>query len=212
MSKPEETDDTLDRRTLLGATVAWAALTLSACSDKGSSGGTGGTSGGATGGVNGTTGSGGSHASGTGGTSAGTGGTSAGTGGTTAGTGGANAGTGGANAGTGGANAGSGGVADTGGSGGGGAGGMDDGGGTTYACTHSMTGSHTHPLTIPGSDVERGYQDAPYLLEDGGTGHTHALTLTAYDFAYLQAGATQMVDSSTTLGHLHTCSIACTRG
>jgi len=75
-----------------------------------------------------------------------------------------------------------------------------------------MTGSHTHPLTIPGSDIDRGYQDAPYLLEDGGTGHMHTLEFTAYDFAYLYAGATRMIDSSTTSGHLHTVTVACSAG
>ena len=74
----------------------------------------------------------------------------------------------------------------------------------------NMTGSHTHPLTIPSSDVERGYYDAPYLLADGGTGHTHDLPLTAYDFVYFQAGATVVTDSTTTNGHLHTCTITCT--
>ena len=133
--------NTIDRRTILSSTLAWAALTLSGCSDGG--GGT-------------------SCPSGTGGT------------------------------------------------GGTGSGGMSGTGGTSpYACTDTMTGSHMHPLTIPGSDVERGYQDAPYLLEDGGNCHTHNLELTAYDFAYLQAGATRMIDSSTTNNHLHTVSITC---
>jgi len=36
------------------------------------------------------------------------------------------------------------------------------------------------------------------------------LTVTAYDFVYLKAGATRMVDSTTTNAHLHTCSITCT--
>jgi hypothetical protein len=87
-----------------------------------------------------------------------------------------------------------------------------DGGGVGYSCGTSMTGSHMHPLTIPSSDVERGYYDAPYLLQDGGTGHTHELPLTAYDFVYFQAGVTVMVDSTTTNDHLHTCTITCTPG
>lgn len=135
MSDPK----TIDRRTILGSTLAWAALTLSGCSD----------SGGAP-------------------------------------------------------------ACPGGGTGGSGAGGADAGGGT--ACTHSMTGTHTHPLTIPGSDIDRGYADAPYLLEDCGAGHTHTLELSAYDFAYLHAGATRMIDSSTTMAHLHTVTVACTLG
>jgi hypothetical protein len=125
----------IDRRTILSSTLAWAALTLSGCSDNEGPGGAGGAGGGA-----------------------------------------------------------------------GGAGGS----GGASACATTMTGNHVHPLTIPTSDVERGYYDAPYVLQDGGTGHTHELPLTAYDFVYFQAGVTVMADSTTTNGHLHTCSITCT--
>jgi hypothetical protein len=149
--------DPIDRRTILASSLAWAAVTLSGCSDNGGSGGTGGTSGTA-----------GTSASGTAGNSGG------------------------------------------GGTGGAGAAGAAGTGGSAYACVNSMTGTHMHPLTVPGSDVERGYQDAPYTLQDGGTGHTHTLELTAYDYVYLQAGATRMIDSSTTSSHLHTVTITCT--
>jgi len=127
-------------------------------------------------------------------------GCSDGGGGGTDGSGGTGTGTGGkGGSGTGGmAGSGSGGMAGTGGT-----------GASPYACTDTMTGTHMHPLTIPGSDVYRGFQDAPYLLEDGGNGHTHNLELTAYDYAYLQAGVTRMVDSTTTNNHLHTVSITC---
>ena len=136
----------IDRRTILTSTIAWAAATLSGCSDSGSGGADGAAGGG------------------------------------------------------------------TGGQGGMSAGGGTGGGAPGYACVTSMTGSHTHPLTIPGSDVELGYHPGPYLLEDGGTGHTHDLQFTAYEFVYLQAGATLMRDSTTTNGHLHTCTISCTLG
>ena len=106
---------------------------------------------------------------------------------------------------TGGAHAGSGG-----GSGGGGSGGMADTGGT-YACMHTMTGTHMHPFTIPSADVDRG-ADKTYVLADGGTGHTTCSRSRAYDFAYLKAGTTQPIDSTTTQGHLHTVSITCTAG
>ncbi|HXJ21791.1 MAG TPA: hypothetical protein VMT03_16320 [Polyangia bacterium] len=141
------TDSTIDRKTFLTSVLAWAALSLSGCSDGGAGGGTGGAGGGAAG---------------------------------------------------------------QGGAGGAGAAGGD--GGTTIMCTSvvEMVLNHTHPLTVPGSDVERGYQDTPYLLEDGGTGHTHTLTLSGYDFAYLQAGVTRSVESSTTLDHTHPCDVTCT--
>ena len=134
----------IDRRTILASTLAWAAATLSGCSDNAS------------------------------------GGPACPTG--------------------------------SGGTGGGGA----DAGGALYACAVTMTGTHMHPLKIPSSDVERGFQDAPYtleapvVLEAGGTCHTHTLELTAYDYAYLQAGATRMIDSSATANHMHTVTITCT--
>jgi hypothetical protein len=98
----------------------------------------------------------------------------------------------------------------TGGTGGAGAGGAAGSGGSSTTCVNSMTGTHMHPLTIPGADIDRGAQDAPYLLQDGGTGHTHTLELSIYDFAYLHAGATRMIDSSTTNNHLHTVTVTCT--
>lgn len=99
-----------------------------------------------------------------------------------------------------------------GGSGHGGTGGHGGDGGAGVMCTSTVEVvlNHTHPLTVPGSDVARASQDAPYLLEDGGTGHTHTLTLSGYDWAYLQAGVTRTVDSSTTLDHAHPCDITCT--
>lgn len=115
----------------------------------------------------------------------------------TGGTGGATGGTGGAMGGTGGAMGGTGGT-----------------GTPTYTCegTVAVVNGHTHPLTIPGSDIAQGYQEAPYALEDGGTGHTHALTLSGYDIAHLQAGVTRMIESSTDSAHSHTCSVTCAMG
>jgi hypothetical protein len=75
-----------------------------------------------------------------------------------------------------------------------------------------VVNGHTHDVTVPFSDVDRGYQDAPYLLEDGGTGHTHTLELSGYDFLYLQAGVTQMVPSSTDAEHSHMCAVTCAPG
>ena len=123
-------DSNIDRRTILSATLAWAAATLSGCSDNG-----------------------------------GTGGSACATG--------------------------------------------ADGGSGGYSCGNTMTGDHMHPLTICGDDVQVG-ADKTYTLADGGTGHMHMLTLTAYDFLYLQAGTTIMRDSTTTNQHLHNCSITCT--
>ena len=125
-------DANIDRRTILSATLAWAAATLSGCSDNG---GTGGTNACATG---------------------------------------------------------------------------ADGGSGGYTCGNTMTGDHMHPLTICGADVQAAPEQKTYTLADGGTGHIHMVTLSVYDYLYLQAGTTIMRDSTTTNAHLHTCSITCT--
>ena len=89
-------------------------------------------------------------------------------------------------------------------------GGTSGSGSSSYVCkTMTDNGSHAHPLTIPWSDVLRGYQDAPYVLEDGGTGHTHTVELSAYEFVYLAAGVMVTAPSSNDLGHTHDCVIVC---
>jgi hypothetical protein len=101
--------------------------------------------------------------------------------------------------------------AGMGGTGGAGSGGTAGEGGGTLMCTAETTsGSHSHPLTIPPEDVERGYADGPYTLEDGGTGHTHTVELSAYDFIFLAGGYAVMPVSSEDNGHTHDCLIECT--
>lgn len=210
---------------------AWAVLALSSCSDDSGDGGTQGMGGVGTGGTaTGGTATGGTATGGTAGAmptgGSPTGGSATGgnaTGGSTGGnaTGGSSFGgnaTGGSTMGgnaTGGNDTGgnaTGGSA-TGGSDTGGASGMGGDGGGTWTCeTDTDNGNHSHPLTVPGSDVEQGFQDAPYMLEDGGAGHTHTLSLSGYDFVYLQAGATRTVDSSMESGHMHPCTITCSLG
>jgi hypothetical protein len=73
----------------------------------------------------------------------------------------------------------------------------------------NFNGDHAHPLAIPYSDIQSGVFGVPYSLEDGGTGHTHTLFLTAYDILYLQAGTTQHVTSSEDAGHTHVCNVSC---
>jgi len=84
-------------------------------------------------------------------------------------------------------------------------------GGTSYSCgTETDNGDHSHPLTIPGEDVAFGYAADPYVLEDGGTGHTHLVALSAYDFFYLQGGYPITLESTEESGHTHMCEITCT--
>jgi len=181
------TDKRIDRKSFLTSTAAaFSALTLGSCAGERTTRGTDETGGTDTGGAN--------------------------TGGT--GLGGANAGgttTGGAGI-SGGAGAGGSSPAGSGGTDSGGTGGDGGTGGGTFACTtETNNGTHSHPLAVPSSDVERGYQDVPYVLEDGGTGHTHTLQLTAYDFIYIQGGTPWTVESSSTLDHTHDCVITCVR-
>jgi hypothetical protein len=182
----------IDRKAFLASTVAAvSAVTLGSCSSESTDDGGTATGGTATGGTA------------TGGTA--TGGTA--TGGTATG-GTATGGSGGAMAG-----------APPGGSGGaggmsGGTGGDAGGGGGTYVCTaETNNGDHSHPLTIPSSDVERGYGDkgVPYILEDGGTGHTHTVLLSPYEYIYLQGGTSIEEESSSTNGHTHNCVVSCVR-
>ena len=70
-------------------------------------------------------------------------------------------------------------------------------------------GGDSEPSGLPPGDVERGYQDAPYILEDGGTGHTHTVELDAYEFVYLQGGTAITHESSETESHTHDCVINC---
>jgi hypothetical protein len=86
-----------------------------------------------------------------------------------------------------------------------------DGGSGGYTCGNTMTGDHMHPLTICGADVVAPPTDKKtFTLADGGTGHTHMVELSVYDFLYLSAGTTVMKDSTTTNAHLHTVTINCT--
>ena len=200
------TEKRIDRKGFLTLTVAaGTAVTLGACADDGNGGGTNGTGGTATGG----TATGGTA---TGGTTVGasaTGGTAAGGAGAVGGSAGSSA-TGGA--GTSGGSSGTGGLSGAGAPGGGTGGDGGSGGGTLTCTTDTNNGTHSHPLTFPPSDAERGYQDAPYVLEDGGTGHTHTLELSAYEFIYLAGGTPITHTSSTTLDHSHDCVITCVRG
>ncbi len=182
----------IERKEFLASTLAaFGVMTLGGCSGDdggGDGGGTGGTTGG------------------TGGTSGGTGGSGAASGGTAA-TGGSIPNMGGTSG------------AGAGGTSGGGTGGMDCGGtpapmsgtGMLVCATVTDNCDHSHPLTIPPSDIEAGFQTAPYILQDGGTGHTHTLELDSYEFVYLNAGVAMEHESSETLGHTHNCRMNCAR-
>jgi len=103
-----------------------------------------------------------------------------------------------------------GGVATAGDSSFGGSAGAGGTSGSTMTCSADTdNGDHSHPLTIPQEDLDTYTQPSPWELEDGGTGHTHSLTLTAYDLLSLQPGVTYEVESSENSGHTHVCVITC---
>lgn len=94
-----------------------------------------------------------------------------------------------------------------------------DGGGTSgntsdetgpgvLCTTTTSNGDHSHPLTIPVSDLTS-FDDVVYILEDGGTGHTHQLMLTAYDIVSLLSGYPFIFPSTEVDGHYHICEITC---
>lgn len=84
-----------------------------------------------------------------------------------------------------------------------------DAGGGGLCSTNTDNGDHCHPLAVPQSDIDAGFAEATYNLEDGGTGHTHTVTITAYDTFYLQAGIARELESTTDAGHSHLCVITC---
>ena len=85
------------------------------------------------------------------------------------------------------------------------AGTSNDAGPGVLCATNTDNGDHCHALVIPFSDIEGGLAEATYTLEDGGTGHTHTVTLMAYDLISLQAGVVQTVVSTEDAGHYHLC-------
>jgi hypothetical protein len=87
-------------------------------------------------------------------------------------------------------------------------------GGGTYVCTaNTFNGDHSHPLTVPSSDIEQGFQAELYTLEDGGTGHTHKVELRTYEIADLKGGTTVTEPSlADETGHIHMCVFMCTTG
>ena len=89
-------------------------------------------------------------------------------------------------------------------------GGTGGGGGDMFICTaDTNNGDHSHPVTIPSADIVNGSQEAPYLLEDGGTGHTHTLELSAYEWFYLYNGMQIEAPSSMDAGHIHNVIVNC---
>lgn len=85
----------------------------------------------------------------------------------------------------------------------------DDAGAGVLCSTNTDNGNHCHALVVPQSDATSGFAEATYTLEDGGTGHTHTVTITAYDFFYLEAGIPHSLVSTEEAGHVHVCQFSC---
>lgn len=85
----------------------------------------------------------------------------------------------------------------------------DDAGAGVLCSTNTDNGNHCHALRVPPSVATAGVLEATYTLEDGGTGHTHTVTLSAYDFTYLEFGIPITRLSSDEAGHSHPCLITC---
>lgn len=85
----------------------------------------------------------------------------------------------------------------------------DDAGAGVLCSTDTDNGNHCHPLSIPNGNASGGFTEATYVLEDGGTGHTHTVSISAYDVHDLEAGFTVMLLSTEDAGHSHQCRITC---
>jgi hypothetical protein len=85
------------------------------------------------------------------------------------------------------------------------------GGGAACTDDPSVTIGSNHPdahiLVVPLADVEAGV-DVDYDIQ-GDSGHPHIVTVTAADFASLQAGDEVMIISSNVSMHTHTITLSC---
>lgn len=94
--------------------------------------------------------------------------------------------------------------------GGGADGGAAGDAGTARMClTNTDNGDHCHPFVVVIPEGEVPGEGITYMLEDGGTGHTHSITLGIYDFGGLIGGGTQLFQSTEAEGHAHLCRITC---
>jgi hypothetical protein len=86
--------------------------------------------------------------------------------------------------------------------------GPSDGGGS--ACTRvspTIADNHGHTLTVPLADVTAG-TERTYDIR-GSSGHAHAVTLTAGNFATLRSGGVVNVRSTSGGGHIHDVTVRC---
>jgi hypothetical protein len=83
--------------------------------------------------------------------------------------------------------------------------------GTAEGCTDDpsvvIANNHMHVLVVPLADVEAGV-DVDYDIQ-GGSAHSHIVTLTAEHFAALQAGEDVMVVSTSGGMHTHSVTVSC---
>jgi hypothetical protein len=76
-----------------------------------------------------------------------------------------------------------------------------------FIVTSSVTGNHTHNVTISGTDVDN--PPVSKTITSDGTSHTHTITLTQQDYQSIKSGKTVTVTSSSsgTPAHTHTFTI-----
>lgn len=98
---------------------------------------------------------------------------------------------------------GGGGTAPSGGGGEGGAGGAPPG----EACTETISANHGHVLEVSQADIDAA-QEKTYDIQ-GGSPHSHLITLTAADFATLAGGGQVVVTSTTGGAHTHDVTVVC---
>ena len=86
-------------------------------------------------------------------------------------------------------------------------GGTDAGGGSCDSTSATIGTNHGHTLMVPAADVAAGTMQT-YDIQ-GTSPHPHTITLTATDFAMLQAGMPVTVDSSLDARHTHQVTVMC---
>lgn len=92
--------------------------------------------------------------------------------------------------------------------GGGGAGEGGTGGGLPQeACTEAIVGNHGHVLEVSQADIDAA-QDKTYDIQ-GGSAHTHSVTITAAQFTTLAGGGQVVVTSTNGGAHTHEVTIVC---
>lgn len=74
-------------------------------------------------------------------------------------------------------------------------------------CGATIMSNHGHMLVVSQDDVDAA-ADKTYDIQ-GGSAHTHEVTVTAADFATLAGGGSVTLTTTTGAAHMHTITVTC---